>query len=372
MKILIAEVSHHHKVLENTYNLLKINCPKSDVTLFVNRDRYRLGQNERKLLFKNADSANWIIHKFHFSTFFIHFLLIARKYDVINIATGPENLHITNLINAIFFYICSIIYKRKVIVTVKNLRPYLKETKGINSFFLSLAVSNFKVLTFETNTLKDIFHNETKIPLNRLCVSYDRYTDLYLPNSYNNELHNYKKKYRVGLLGGVATHRRDYFQIINALKDVPLSIRQNMLFITLGQSQGEDNKEIFFELKKLVDIDYIPGFISSEDFDKRGSICNLLISPLRPEMEYGTYKGSGTFGDAVYLRKKVIIPSHVDPLNEFKDISLYYQDTQSLSKLFVNIHNLINYKIDNNFYNKFTTKEVYRQITKVSSFQKII
>jgi hypothetical protein len=94
-------------------------------------------------------------------------------------------------------------------------------------------------------------------------------------------------------------------------------------------------------------------------------MCDLLISPLRSSMEYGLYKGSGTFGDAVYLRKKVIIPSHVDPLYEFKETALYYDNIESLSQIFINIDKLIEARVSDSFYRKFYTCDVYKEIKKV-------
>jgi hypothetical protein len=364
MKILIAEFSDHYKVIENTYKLLKLNCIKSDITLFINKEKP--GENLRDLIFEDASSANWIIHKFHYSTYFIHFLVIAYRYDVINISTGPENPHYSNLFNVIFFYISSIIYKHKIILTVKNTRPYLKSTRGIKSFFLNLAISNIKVITFETNTLKNIFHNETGIPLSRLCVSYDRYVDLFsFSRSKKKDSSLDNIKYRIGLIGAVEELRRDYFEIINALKEVPLNIREKMLFVTLGNTNGGTSNQILIELKKLVDVDITDSWISAEDFDKRGAMCDLLVSPLKSSMEYGLYKGSGTFGDAVYLRKIVIVPSHVDPFYEFKETCLYYDNNESLSQIFINIDKVIEARVSDDFYRKFCTHEVYKEIKKV-------
>jgi hypothetical protein len=364
MKILISECVNHYKVIENTYKMIKLNCINSDITLFVNKDKS--GKNLRELLFEDANSANWIIHNFHSSTYFIHFLFIAHKYDVINISTGPEDPHYNNFFNVIFFYISSIIYKNKIVLTVKNTRPYLKSTRGIKPFFLNLAISNIKVITFETNTLKYIFHKETGISLSRLCVSYDRYVDLYSSSRSEKEYSNLdNKKYRIGLLGAVEAHRRDYFEIINALKIVPITIRENMLFVTLGNTNGGTSNKILIELKKLVDVDITDGWISAEDFDKRGAMCDLLISPLKSSMEYGLYKGSGTFGDAVYLRKKVIVPSHVDPFYEFKEVALFYDNNESLSQIFINIDEAIKGRVSGSFYRKFYTCDVYKKIKKI-------
>lgn len=363
MKILIAEFANHYKVIGNTYNLIKLNCVNSEITLFINKEN--LEKKSERVTFDFVD-ANWKIHNFHSSTYFIHLLFIAHRYDVINISTGPEDPHYSNLFNVIFLYLSSIFYKNKIILTVKNTRPYLKSTRGIKSFFLNLTISNIKLITFETNTLKNIFHKETGVALSGLCVSYDRYVDLYksvgskkvFPNLNN-------KKYKIGLLGAVDGNRRDYFEIINALKKVPVTTRKKLLFVTLGNTNGGKNNKILIELKKLVNIDITDGWISAQDFDQRGAMCDVFISPLKSSMEYGRYKGSGTFGDAVYLGKKVIIPSHVDPFYEFKETSLYYDNVLSLSQILINICSEREVKVSNNFYRKFYTHEVYKKIKKV-------
>ena len=363
MKILIAEFANHYKVIGNTYNLIKLNCVNSEITLFINKEN--LEKKSERVTFDFGD-ANWKIHNFHSSTYFIHLLFIAHKYDVINISTGPEDPHYSNIFNVIFLYFSSIFYKNKIILTIKNTRPYLKSTLGIKSFFLNLAISNIKVITFETNTLKNIFHKETGVSLSGLCVSYDRYVDLYKSDRSKKVIPNLNnQKYKIGLLGAVDGDRRNYFEIINALKNVPLTIRKKLLFVTLGNTNGGEDNKILIELKKLVNTDITDGWISAEDFDKRGAQCDLFISPLKFSMEYGIYKGSGTFGDAVYLGKKVIIPSHVDPFFEFKEISLYYNSVESLSKIFINISKEIDVKVDSTFYKKFYTHDVYLKIKKV-------
>ncbi|MDB3964673.1 hypothetical protein N9401_00650 [Amylibacter sp.] len=360
-KILISEFSDHWKVLENTYMLLSKNSKKSEITLFINQ--YKSQKHLIELLFEDAKKANWIIHKFHSSTYFIHLLLIGHKYDIINISTGPEDPHYSNFFNAIFFYFCSVIYKNKIVLTIKNTRPYLQDTKGIKSLFLNLAIYNIRVITFESKTLKNIFHDETKISKSRLCESYDRYVDFNkVIRQVTKPVGRVKGKYRIGLLGAVEESRRDYYDIINALECVSISTRDNIEFVTLGNSNGGIKNRVLADLKRLVAVDTTDGWISVEDFDKRGESCHLLISPLRPEMEYGTYKGSGTFGDAVYLKKKVIIPSHVDPYYEFKETALYYNDHDSLVSLFNNLDELINQKVGDDFYKKFTSASVFKKI----------
>ena len=75
-------------------------------------------------------------------------------------------------------------------------------------------------------------------------------------------------------------------------------------------------------------------------------------------MEYGTYKGSGAFGDAIYLKKNVIIASQVDPFYEVEEIAFYYTDIKSLTELFSNLDDLVNVEIHDYFYNNFSSRAV--------------
>ena len=361
MKILIAEFSSHWKVLENTYKLLEKNAKKIEVTFFINEQGAE--KHLIPLLFKDAKKVNWKIHRYHSSTYFVHLLFIGYKYDIINVSTGPEDPHYSNLLNTIFLYLCSVIYKNKIVLTIKNTRPYLRSSDGIKSFFLHLSVHNIKVITFESETLKNIFHSETKIPKTRLCVSYDRYVDFNKRQSLEYKpAQEFISKYRIGLLGGVEESRRDYREIILALQNVSLDIRKKIVFVTLGNSNGGYSNPVLTEMTNLVDVDTTDGWISADEFDTRGASCHLLISPLKSAMEYGTYKGSGTFGDAIYLKKRVIIPSHVDPFYEFEEIAFYYTDIESLTKLFRNLDDLVNVKIRDDFYNKFSSKAVFDSV----------
>ncbi len=146
---------------------------------------------------------------------------------------------------------------------------------------------------------------------------------------------------------------------------MPRSIRERFLFVTLGNTHGGYKNNILAELKSLTNVDITEGWISAEEFERRGQRCDVLISPLRRNMEYGTYKGSGTFGDAVYLRKKIIIPDHVDNLSEFSEISFYYSSESELLNIFTNITTLLQKPIDQDYFEIFSTKNVYRNIYKM-------
>lgn len=356
--VLIVELYDHPKVLENIYHLLKNKC---SVTFFMNKDK----QISYDKLFPSAEHAQVIINKFHSSTMFIFLLFYGRKYDYINISTGPEGNHYSEIINILCFYICCLIYHKKIILTVKNIRPYLSSTPGVFSFFRSKGIKHLKKFTFETQTMKNTFAKYANIDSCLLSVSYDRYTDLLDKQLYSSIAgidYNNKLEIKIGILGVIDESRRDYWSIISALRQLSAEKCSNITFVTLGACYEGKNNAVIKALSEYAQVDCIKGIISDNDFDTRGISCDLLISPLKPKNEYGTFKGSGSLGDAVYLRKKIILPSFVDIEKEFEEIAIYYDSLNDLLKIFNSLDKIVKTKPRQNFFEKFTTNQVYKQL----------
>ena len=171
VKILIAEASNHTKCLENTYHLLE---SRINATFYYNR----FPKGNHDVLFPSAKKANVIRNKFHSKTYFIWLLFYGRKYDYINVATGPENSHFSEIVNVIFFYFCCLAYGDKIILTIKNLRSYLKTTPGFFAFIRNKSIKKVKRFTFETETMKNCFARYVDLEKCFLGLGYDRYTDL--------------------------------------------------------------------------------------------------------------------------------------------------------------------------------------------------
>jgi F0F1-type ATP synthase membrane subunit c/vacuolar-type H+-ATPase subunit K len=75
------------------------------------------------------------------------------------------------------------------------------------------------------------------------------------------------------------------------------------------------------------------SYLSDKDFVNLGSRCHVLLSLNKEEKMYGTYKGTGSYGDALKLQQKIICPKFTDPINEFADFSLYYSSKKELESL---------------------------------------
>jgi hypothetical protein len=356
MKILVVEEYSHPKVLENTCHLfLKNGC---SVTVYRNKS----AQPYRELTFLDDKQGKEIINKFHSTTFFIGLLFLGRPFDYINISTGPECNSCWEVINVIFFYICCIVYGKKIILTIKSIRPYLKTTRGLFSYIRSRAVRHLVRFVFETETMGRIFKKDAEIITCHIGSVYDRYTDLLDPKLLEKTPRQINGKTRIGLTGVIDTVRRDYGILIEVLKQLSIEECAKLKLVTLGACfNGRDN-EIIRQLTKYVEVDVVDGWISAEGFDNRGLSCDVLIAPLKEELEYGTYKGSGAFGDAVYLKKNIILPAHVDRENEFQEIALYYRNSKDLLIIFKQIKELSINDVSDSYYEQFSTRNVFKKL----------
>ena len=64
-----------------------------------------------------------------------------------------------------------------------------------------------------------------------------------------------------------------------------------------------------------------------------GLSCDLLLSLNKEEKFYGDYKGTGSFGDALFLQKPLMAPQFSDKIREFEDFVIYYNDKKELENL---------------------------------------
>ena len=90
-------------------------------------------------------------------------------------------------------------------------------------------------------------------------------------------------------------------------------------------------------LSSMVIVDCRAGQLTELELIARARACDILLAPLRSGREYGTTRGSGSYGDAVYFGKQLIIPTHADPEGEFESLALYYSDAGELAAVLRNV-----------------------------------
>ena len=76
------------------------------------------------------------------------------------------------------------------------------------------------------------------------------------------------------------------------------------------------------EISRLAEVDCRGGLLSEIELIERGSACSVLLAPFGFDRPVGTFHGSGSFGDAIFLRRTLIMPRFADTDEEFFQTSV--------------------------------------------------
>lgn len=326
VSVLVADGGDHYKILEQIYHLLG---DRYDVTFYV----VDTGRYDYTELFPSIRKAKALRCGWRGIPFFAKLLWYGARYDVINISTGPDGSHFTELFRIVCFYLCCRLYRDKIVFTVRNTHPYLPTTPGLFSRLRWRSLRLLRRFTFETQTMRDAFVEATGMRDALVGVSYDRYSDVVPVTDVASHAAG---KIRIGLLGSVNEQRRDYESVRQALSELSQDERAGIGLVTLGMCAGGADHPVIRRLSALVEVDCRDGFLSEGEFVERGMSCALLLSPLTPAKAYGVFNGSGSFGDAICLRRPMILPRFADPRQEFAPVCIYYAATGELADIFRN------------------------------------
>lgn len=351
--MLVVEAFGHPKVLENQYFLFK---EKFKISFLVPPDKHK----SYNLLMPNVMRHCNVKYSFHSTTIFLKLIFTGYQFDYIHISTGPEGKHYSTFWSHPLFYICCFLYGKKTLLTIKNSRSYL-DNRGLFYNLLHKSLPYLRLVMFETKTLMKHFLEVYPKPLNALSI-FDRYSDLLPSHQNNSRIAKESSVVKIGLLGSLDDSRRDYDTLLSALNLLNENLRDKIQIVILGACPGGESNGILKNIRKIVKTKFHDGYLSAEEFDLKGLDCDLLIAPLLEYMEYGTFKGSGAFGDAIYLQKNIIIPQYVDPDDEFSQIAYYYNDKCSLFQLLTECKDLRRRALSASFINQFNTKVISAHI----------
>lgn len=352
LKVLVAEAGDHYKILEQIYHLLHDKC---DLTFYlIDPKRY-----DYRELFPSARNARLLTCNLRGFLFFVWLLFYGARYDVINISTGPDGNHYSEIVRIVPFYLCCLLYGRKIILTLRNTRQYMESTPGVFAWLRRRAIQHVRRFTFETRTMRRIFAKSVSRKDLLLGVSYDKYTDVAVPGDDGSGQPLRDGKIRIGLLGTVNEERRDYSVICDALGLLSPEQRSWLVFVTLGQCNEGLDHPAMKKLSQLAAVDCQAGLLSELDLVVRGRACELLMATLASTKGYGTLHGSGAFGDAVHLQKRLILPRHADSEEEFAPICIYYSDAGELANVLGNLVHKLDQPIAPGFLDQFRKENVY-------------
>ena len=258
------------------------------------------------------------------------FLILGRRADAIYVTTGPEY---SRILGVIVFATVIWRFRNRVLMSLCNPERWLT-TGGARNRIRAFTAQGVCGLAFESETQRESFLDVSR-SLTPTITTYDRYV---LDDRVTNAMQTpgSKDQIRIGLLGILTPERRNYGEVVRALAQLSNEIRERIVLVTLGGFLSGISGSIVEELSQWVDVDTTDSWLSEKEFETRGFNCHALLSPLSRERNYGTLAGSGSFGDAIYLQRRLIIPEFVDPRSEFSELSITYRSEQDLARLLEN------------------------------------
>ena len=360
--ILIIEFGTHYKILEQLAFLFK---EKFNLSFLIYADK-KLDYRDQFISHKDFKIR---LCDFGGLTIFPRALFLGKKHEIILVCTPPEETHWLNIPSVFFYVIFVAIFRRKVIIAIRNTNSFIQCNKGFLPRVLNLvrgASLKFQSrLVFETETMRRVFRSYGNSDRCHLGVIYDKYSDYQSPQIISKRVEsNDNPTLVLGLTGGIDPERRDYLLVEKSLLLLNKEVLNDIKVITLGGVVGDHAERIITSLKNIVHVDYKKGFLSEHELITRGKQCSILLSPLSIKKPYGTLTGTGSIGDAIFFKRKIVLPSFADPHQEFKDFASYYTDEVSLAQIiksnFVNGEKRINERV----FDKYSAAKVRHSLSR--------
>jgi len=282
--------------------------------------------------------------------FYIGILRSTSRQDLVFISTGPEQKRWPDIL---FFILLVLLHGNRLVLNIRRPEAWVRSSTSLRaasceSTIRSLALRGLKRVTCEGIGSKDFFRRFSGVE--NLLVSHiptqfsDYVREKFQPHGdlakNSPALNQAGRLIKIGLLGGLDSKRRDYSIVAEALRLLSTQMQQRITLVILGRSFGQESDEIIRLLGRNATVELAPSqFLTKEEFYSRGLSCDILLSPLRTGDGYGSARGSGSYGDALALGKKLIIPKGVDPSGEYINTSVTYLTASDLKDLFSSILN---------------------------------
>lgn len=254
------------------------------------------------------------------------------------ITTGPEQ---NNLADSIAVVALTRLFRGRVALAIGHSKKWLPV--GVRTGFSAQRIlrqsllKSVDVLLFESETQRSYFLSRCPDWSGKAAVvpTYCSDSRLWLSQGEDQSeksarIWSSEESIRIGVLGGVTRSRRDYDSIIRAIDGVE---NLKIEFVILGRTDDSDAGEILDSLRSQATVHAGSQFLSLKELGELGDSCEVLIAPLRQDAGQGVSSGSGTFGDAIFLNKQLIVPQECDPLREYESFAHYYRDSDDLRGL---------------------------------------
>lgn len=268
---------------------------------------------------------------------FFHAILIGKKYDYIYLVTSPEYPEYPTNLKTFFeyfqqlfvFLILTFFFRKKLILYVRGIYRLIPEIHPPKKkFYIYLRKKIFFMVNrfvCENKNLENIFREkflkgEKKIYLTTL------YTRFFDPEEKIKKKLN-KDLLTIGILGAIDPIRKDYDIIYDFVRRNKTKIK----LIFLGKKYKKLSDPV---LKKFSNFNLITkDYLTDKDFIELGSQCDILLSLNKEGKLYGSFKGTGSYGDALKLQQILISQVSTDPIKEFSKFTLYYNNKDELEDI---------------------------------------
>jgi hypothetical protein len=140
---------------------------------------------------------------------------------------------------------------------------------------------------------------------------------------------------RVGLVGAVDPTRRDYVQLMAAIRSVQEKLPMPVELVVLGNAGGPGAAETLDKVRAVALVESAEGFLPQRDLILKSRSCAFLLAPLMANKSYGSTRGTGVFGDGILSGVKVVVPAFVDSEHEFASVCITYDDLEGLERIFL-------------------------------------
>ena len=326
-RALVIEAEEHYFLSESTLELLG---PIADVHFLLGRGLTagnRATKDWRVMFPSRADGRDVTLARHRW--IFVRALIMSRGVELTYVQTGPD---FGPLSKAATFWLFCRLRGRRTVVVLHGIAPYLGGSGRIASRIRARALRHVRGVAFESEALRDAFRARARLKGPRLGVARVRHarsrSGRDQPPLRSNDPDG---RVRIGLVGGVTRKRRDFDVLVEALRRLEPAERDRLRLVTLGNCTKQRCLDIVDGMSRWVPVDVIPRHLTEDELLSRGAGCEVLVAPLVGRLGYGSTHGSGAFGDAVRLGRRIIVPSSGDPAGEYSGLTMPYDDAAGLA-----------------------------------------
>ena len=326
MKILVTEHSDHFFLLSHLDKVISPIYEVEYIFRLVRDQQYWNTIFRTKRRVSICDHSNRIFREMHF---FCYIFFRGFKVSKIVINTGPEYESARIVFLSLLAYLP---HKRKLIYTIRNPSQLSSglENKKMNQILRRVLVTKSRSLIFENSAAERETLNLIPMVVDKSrCILYTYFFED--PTEPFDGIKN-ENQFVIGILGTINPVRRDYDIVLKCIMLLKSKGYKEVQLVFLGSCVDSSSSAIIGDFRELVTVRaLVDDWLSDETFVEWGQGCDILLAPLKFGLkQYGSGGSTGSFGDAIRLRKRLLIPEFADPLNEFSTLCDYYNDENSL------------------------------------------